>query len=295
MEQKKTLWIIAAVGTFLLVVLGAACIFYTPAVKNNSTVASVAPVEKYPQNPQTGWSNSSIDSVRTQTQAPVYSQNEIAASKVNDMVVLADNATVYEVNKEYTNAASNSPEGTTIDLNALKRELYQESPSVSQPQNINITVNIPETTTTKETTYITTTPEYKPETEKAAAVAVASTPVQKTVKKAEQPKAKTTSTTVTTKTVTKAAPAPEAKKITQYWVQVAAYSNKKGAEGARSTLDSNKIQADIFTYKDNKDKLFYRVRVGPYTTKSEAEYWRTKIVKIDEFAKAESYVTSTTN
>ena len=46
--------------------------------------------------------------------------------------------------------------------------------------------------------------------------------------------------------------------------------------------------------KYNKENLFYRVRVGPYTTKSEAEYWRTRINKIDEFAKAESYVTSTT-
>ena len=83
--------------------------------------------------------------------------------------------------------------------------------------------------------------------------------------------------------------------VTQYWVQVAAYSNKKGAENARTILDENKINSDIFTYKDNKDKLFYRVRVGPYTTKSEAEYWRTRIVKIDDFAKANSYVTSTTN
>jgi hypothetical protein len=59
-------------------------------------------------------------------------------------------------------------------------------------------------------------------------------------------------------------------------------------------LDENRIPADIFTYEDNKGKLFFRVRVGPYTTKSEAEYWRTRINKIDTFAKAESYVTSTT-
>ena len=111
--------------------------------------------------------------------------------------------------------------------------------------------------------------------------------VEKPVKTVSQPKPAAQTT--------KPAPKAEPKK-TQFWVQVAAYSNKKGAEGARSILDENKIPSDIFTYRDNKDKLYYRVRVGPYTTKSEAEYWRTKIVKIKEIDNAnDSYVTSTIN
>ena len=56
-----------------------------------------------------------------------------------------------------------------------------------------------------------------------------------------------------------------------------------------------KINSDIYTYEDAKSKLFYRVRVGPFTTKSEAEYWQSKIVEIADFAKAGSYVTSTVN
>ena len=102
-------------------------------------------------------------------------------------------------------------------------------------------------------------------------------PVSKPVAKSTSNTAKTVSTT-------------QENLVTQYWVQVASYSNKKGAESARSVLDSNKIPADVFTYKEN---MFFRVRVGPYTTKSEAEYWRSKINNINEFAKAESYVTST--
>ena len=104
------------------------------------------------------------------------------------------------------------------------------------------------------------------------------------------------STAASAKTNTSAKAASSAKAPatkTQFWVQVAAYSSKKAAEGARSVLDENKITADIFTYKDSKDNLFYRVRVGPYTTKSEAEYWKSKIIKISEFSKAESYITST--
>ncbi|MCR5188390.1 MAG: SPOR domain-containing protein [Treponema sp.] len=272
MEQKKTLWIIAAVGAFLLVVLGAAGIMYSPAKNPSPTIASVSPVDKGNVHTNSGWTNPPAD-----TQAPLELPQDITA-KTNDLVVLADNATVYEVGKT---PASNE---TTIDLNSLKNEILSET----QPQNINITVNVPETKT--ETKYV--------EPEVKAPVKPAASSSYKPVEKAPEPKTQTAKassgkTNVTAKVVAKPAKAEVRK--TQFWVQVAAYSNKKGAEGARSVLDENKIPADIFTFKDNKDKLFYRVRVGPYTTKSEAEYWRTRIIKIDEFSKAESYITSTTN
>lgn len=265
MEQKKTLWIIAAVGAFLLVVIGAAAIMYSPAKAPTPAIASVSPVAKV--STSSGWTNSQ----------PIAIPDSVT-TKANEVVVLADNATVYDMQ---------SKDSTTIDLNSLKQETALEA----QPQNINITVNIPEVSSKEATEKVTVTPsevrnESKPVV-KTEPVKAVSTPAVKTVTK--------TTTKATTKT-TSAAPAPKAEpKKTQFWVQVAAYSNKKGAEGARSVLDANKIPADIFTYKDNKDKLFYRVRVGPYTTKSEAEYWRTRIIKIDEFSKAESYVTSTTN
>jgi hypothetical protein len=46
MEQKKTLWIIAAVSVFLLVVMGAAMILYNPSAGASRKVASIKPVEK---------------------------------------------------------------------------------------------------------------------------------------------------------------------------------------------------------------------------------------------------------
>lgn len=277
MEQKKTLWIIAAAGAFLLVVLGAACLLYSPVTRPCSTIASVSPVEKRTSQINNGWTNAPVKDSNTPVApaiaAPVTAPQaqDVTISTAQDVVVVTDNTTV---------------NGTTIDLNALKRELYQETPVSAQPQNINITVNIPEPAPVKETTtYIATPAVEKEQTVQKVAKAEPVKPAVQTkpvaqAKSAEKPKA---------------APAPAPKKVTQFWIQVAAYSNKKGAENARTILDDNKIPADIFTYKDNKDKLFYRVRVGPYTTKSEAEYWRTKIVKIDTFASAESFVTSTTN
>lgn len=286
MEQKKTLWIIAAVGAFLLVVLGYAGLQLRSISKNiNTTITSTVPAEN---NLNNGWNNSSAETNKTDNQ-PVALPAD-TNTKVNEMIVFADKATVYETVKK------DSENATTIDLNDLKYNTVTDNLSPAQPQqpqnqNINITVNIPETATSKieTTTSEITKPVYQEPVKVENKVKPAQTEkTNVTVKKPADTKAKTVKTAAT--------PAPKAEpKKTQFWVQVAAYSNKKGAENARSILDSNKIPADIFTYKDNKDNLFYRVRVGPYTTKSEAEYWRTRIVKIDYFEKAESYVTSTTN
>ena len=279
MEQKKTLWIIAAVGVFLLVVLGVPAILHYPSRNPVPAYASISPVEK--KTSQGGWTKNSADIT-----APSALSQDVAATKVNDLVVLADNATIYSQNTETTGNA------TTIDLNALKNELVTDSQLQAQPQNINITVNIPETKEEVKVAPKTETP-YVAKAEPAVNNVKV---VQKAETKAEKPAKTTKTNAVANANTQKAAPAPKAEpKKTQYWVQVAAYSNKKGAEGARTILDENKIPSDIFTYRDNKDKLYYRVRVGPYTTKSEAEYWRTRIIKISEIDNAnDSYITSTT-
>lgn len=107
------------------------------------------------------------------------------------------------------------------------------------------------------------------------------------------------STTVTTNTQTQKtnitssapvvaqtlAPVPD-----RFWVQAASYSTKKKADEARTVLDENQIQCEVFTYEDDKGSLFYRVRVGPYTTRDEASYWKNKIDALELFAKAGTYI-----
>ena len=89
MEQKKTLWIIVSVGAFLLAVLGAALIFYKPADNIN-----VQPVNMAGENPNTnGWSNSA--NANQQENASITD-----VKKVDDMVVLSNNTSIYEVEKQ---------------------------------------------------------------------------------------------------------------------------------------------------------------------------------------------------
>ena len=302
MEQKKTLWIIAAVSVFLLVVMGAAMILYNPSIGASRKVASIKPVEKTAQaSSQSGWTNST-------TVEPAAT----SSPQVSDMFVVSENTTVLDLGQSGSSAASSDNQSTTIDLNALKRELAADAAlSQTNPQNnINITVNLSDkenTAKVEEPAVVLTTEYYTgkakeaEEAEKATAVKKTETAVAKaspaTTTKATPSTTATKSTAKTTAATPSTGSGAVAKTsaVTRFWVQVAAYSNKKTAENARSVLSDKKINSDIYTYEDNKSKLFYRVRVGPFTTKSEAEYWQSKIVEIADFAKAGSYVTSTVN
>jgi len=301
MEQKKTLWIIAGVSIFLLVVFGVAFIAVKP-VKNNAPVFAKRPAIEKKAPAESGWSNPPLPPAPIQNNIP--SQNtELSTAKVNDMVVVSENTTVYDVTKAKANDGSTgnqTGQSTTIDLNALKRELTAElAAQVSQgqvPQNINITVTMPDKKA--EQPIVIATDESKDKSSSTGSTSSAAA----NVKKPAEPAAKSTVAKATpakstakaeTKPAQKAqATAPAPKPVSRFWVQVAAYTNKKTAENAREVLSSNKISSDIFTYQDNKNRLFYRVRVGPYTTKSEAEYWQAKISKISDFSKEQSFVTS---
>jgi len=290
MEQKKTLWIIVSVGAFLLAVLGAALIFYKPSDNMN-----VQPVNMAVENPNTnGWSNSA--NANQQENASITD-----VKKVDDMVVLSNNTSIYEVEKQ---DIAKNPTGTTFNLNAGTSEIKTEP--VNNTPNINITVNIPEqilkedrtTTQTSDSESIYITSNYYVDNK----IKESKVDVKKLEKEEKQKARKVVEKTETVKVASKPVAkkvekqsAPKEKGVTRYWVQVASYSNKKGAENARSILDENKIPSDIFTYTDTKNNLFYRVRIGPYTTKSEAEYWKTRIEEIDFFKTSQCYVTTTTD
>jgi len=290
MEQKKTLWIIVSVGAFLLAVLGAALIFYKPSGNMN-----VQPVNMAVENPNTnGWSNSANANQQENTSIT-------DVKKVDDMVVLSNNTSIYEVEKQ---DIAKNPTGTTFNLNDGTSEIKTEP--VNNTPNINITVNIPEqilkedrtTTKTSDSESIYITSNYYVENK----IQESKVDVKKLEKEEKQRARKVVEKTETVKVTSKPVAkkvekqsAPKEKGVTRYWVQVASYSNKKGAENARSILDENKIPSDIFTYTDTKNNLFYRVRIGPYTTKSEAEYWKTRIEEIDFFKTSQCYVTTTTD
>jgi DedD protein len=67
-----------------------------------------------------------------------------------------------------------------------------------------------------------------------------------------------------------------------YWVQTGAFSAKIRAEGAKETLADKGI-ASIIDNREVDGKTWYRVRVGPYTSETEAKYWLALVQSIDGF------------
>jgi cell division septation protein DedD len=294
MEQKRTLWIIAAVGIFLLVVLGAALILYSPSSRGRKTIAATAPVDRPVQT--TGWTTAPAQETPADTpaQEPVPadtlpadadkaapseadSASPSGVTKVGDLTVISENTTVYGLERKYPETAQAESDGSTmIDLNTLKTAPAAETVT---PQNETSAKAI--------------------ETVKAARPAPieeeTSAPV-KNVKKSSSPVRTASAAKTSSSGKTASAKKPAAKSaVTQYWVQAASFASKKSADDARAVLDDSRIAADVFTYKDSRGRLFYRVRIGPYMTQSEAEYWRTRIVQISEFSKTQSYITKTTS
>jgi len=69
----------------------------------------------------------------------------------------------------------------------------------------------------------------------------------------------------------------------RYWIQTGAFSTITYAEGAKDYLEARGIKSVIEDPVIN-GKTWYRVRVGPYTTRDEANYWLALVKSIDGFA-----------
>lgn len=268
MEQKKTLWIIAATGLFLLVVIGAAIILYSPGNNPTPVIASV-PVP--PQTPSGGWTmplqpsdnqeNSALsqnegrfDSTFTQPEKQADADN---IQHIQELTVISGKTNVYEITAPESAKDADLNAQNTIDLNSLKsaaEEIKAGSKTVKSVEKVAKTT-------------------AKTEQNSQASAK----PVTKTSS------AKTTVQNAAAKTSSSVAP--------RFWVQAGAFASKKSADNARTVLAENKIPAEVFTYTDAKKQVFYRVRVGPYTTKTEASFWKEKILKIDQFKDSKAYVT----
>lgn len=282
MEERRTLWIITASGLFLLVVVGAAIILSTSTKGNKTQQAAFNPTEGW--TTPTTYAVQAIPATDPIAQANTDAVSDAPASPfeqvaLNDTAVpqqiQADNLTVYA---DKTTVYSEETV-TTIDLNALK----SSTPAV--------TANNPTTAAQIASTKAAKTESYTYNYEQPKPVAKA-TPAPVQTPAPAKPAPAPAATSAPAKTAAPAKPAvPASLKVPdRFWVQVASYATKKNADDARATLESNKIPSEVFTYTDAKGKVFYRVRIGSYTTSSEAEYWKTQVAKIDQFADAQSYV-----
>ncbi|NBC29603.1 MAG: hypothetical protein GVY29_06385 [Spirochaetes bacterium] len=83
------------------------------------------------------------------------------------------------------------------------------------------------------------------------------------------------------------APEPEYRRVTEYWIQVISSPSRDRVEQAKERLEGQELGGRI-TSKLIDGQTYYRLRVGPYSNKNEAEKFLGWISDIEGFA--ESYI-----
>ncbi len=95
------------------------------------------------------------------------------------------------------------------------------------------------------------------------------------------------------KTATKPAPvaklAPKAPAkavaVTEYWIQAASLAARSRAEDMQRDIAAKGLSS-VITVKDIDGKTWYRLRIGPYRAKNEAQAWLEKIKAVAGCAEA---------
>ena len=339
MEQKRVLWIVAAVGLFLLVVIGTALWISSPSNKSQPALNTL----QYGGN--------------------AWSRNESQLQPIGSNVIIADASAGQNgiTNIDFSNSgngqaqapvnlnnldssAATAPSATTESQAQAPAQTTQAVPASTDNRtssaglaqtavtlNVNITPSSSNATAYNETSQQTSPTTTAPQTITVQPATVSATPAEtKTTASAPaatnnaaassananntKPAATSTSSGTSSKTTTTSTPASSTTQASvkttasasntvkavpviqpdQFWVQVASFTGKKNAEDARAALSEQKITGEVFTYQDAKGTIYYRLRVGPYKTKSEAEYWHTIIKEIDQFKGTDSYVVNST-
>jgi DedD protein len=176
---------------------------------------------------------------------------------------------------------NNSNETSTV-INGVS-----ETPIVNKNDEDKLTIQIPKPTSAAvpDTTETPASKIVSPAAVKPQTTAVASKPAAQTaVSPSPRPSASTRSAAPTRAT------AP-ARTINDYWIQTGAYSSMVRAEDVKEALSSNGLTS-IIENRIIDGKTLYRVRLGPYTSEKEANYWLSLVKSINDFS--DSQVRQTT-
>jgi DedD protein len=242
MEKKKLLLIAISVGVFLVIVIGAAILVFSPRTPSPAATAAAKPIPA--GNPERAESPNLPASV--------------------DAIELVKNSVDIQ-------GLETPPEGNSQD-NVFY--IYGETPEdtvtvnrTSPGAGNRLVVDIPRPITAA-------VPDAPPRA-KAAAPApqapVRQAPVRQTP--AAAPRAATPKAAV---------PKQKPQAQDNFWVQTGSFSTVTRAEGVKDTLASKGI-ISLIENRDVDGKTFFRVRVGPYTSKNEADYWLALIKSIHGF------------
>ena len=227
MEKKKLLLVAISVGVFLVIVVGASLLIFSPG--NDSAAKRQALTPEI---------STGVDPWETDQNTEQSAQTDSRAN--------------FRPNSEpqFSTSSENEP--------------------VKPAENVPVTITVPQP-------HAAAVPDIPVAAQKPAAKPVQTKPVTKPdTPKVVQPKPVPAPAVV-------AKPRTETKAYNDYWIQTGAFSTKVRAEGAKESLADKGI-ASVIDNSNVNGKTWYRVRVGPYISENEANYWLALVKAIDGFS-----------
>jgi DedD protein len=268
MEKKKLLFVAISVGAFLSIVIGGAIMLMSPS-KSGATsptvLASAAVVDSVvlpgqSASPAPADPTSLLrgDQASTGLQSPTMAETEPADG---------DAASDYHISASDAAVDNTATVVITVPKPSVNTSLSTAAPAV---------------------------PAAKPEPVAAVSTPAPASTVSSPAARESQPSAATTPRTSSQVTPASATVRPQEKSYTAYWVQAGSFNNKTGAENAQLALTDKGITS-IIENRTVNGEVWYRVRVGPYTSENEAEFWRKLIVSINGFEQSQIWQNQVAN
>jgi DedD protein len=291
MEKKKLLLVAISVGVFLVIVIGASILVFSPRSPSPAAVAikpsAGRPVSAgNPEDIEIPELPASVDATELVKNPSDIRELQIppASNKPaqdNVFYIYGENSQSTADPIERTPAKTNTNANTRVVIDVPRPVTAAVPDAPRNPSRATVSSVQPTTrqNSTEDTPKPTAVPRPAASTPKPAVTA------SRPVAAASKPAA----TTVAAKPTVPASAIP-ARAYDNYWVQTGAFSTKVRAEGVKETLASKGIISLIENH-DAEGKTLYRVRVGPYTSKNEADYWLTLIKSIHGFEESQVWKT----
>jgi DedD protein len=272
MEKKKLLLVAVSVGVFLVIVIGAAILVFSPrnAVAAVNTAAAGTIEAGAPKD---------AGNVPAEPAVNLFSQ----PASVDPADMVRNPGRIQGLQQIPSPPEINREDDFFLNSENERQPLAAAESAGTNGQSTIITVTRPTTAAVPDTP---TTGRSAPAASRPAAQQA---PAARTAPAApSRSSASTTSTPRTTPAPAKTA-ASSAANQNNYWVQTGSFSTKIRAEGAKEMLTSKGI-VPIIENRDVDGKTFFRVRVGPYTSRNEADYWLSLIKSINGFEDSQIWI-----
>jgi cell division protein FtsN len=237
MERNRVLWVIFSISLFLVVVLAGGLYLLRPAAGSNAEVATGQ------TSPLRGFD--AFEYVRGKSELPAVKEEPEEAEET--VIIVGERE---EEATEKPGAAVGPPEKAVPPTSESK--VRGTAPSTTAP-----TAEVTRPLTAPSTTR----PAVASQRQPAARAPAASTPAARTPV-ARAPVARAPAV--------KPAPQPREVTVSEYWIQAGSYTSSSRAQEIASVLEEQGLVSKITT-RTLSGKTYYRVRIGPYMSKEEAQ------------------------